>query len=64
VENREGNALPKFHQRETLSHCFRLMNEEGIACKYFSADEASYQKEIIQELEANRMEFYIRTGES
>jgi len=44
VEYREGNALPKFRQQETLSHCFRLLNEEGVACRYFSGDEASYQK--------------------
>lgn len=64
VENREGNAHPKFRQQETLSHCFRLLNEEGIACRYFRGDEASYQKSVIQEVEANGMLFYIRAGKS
>jgi hypothetical protein len=63
-ENRGGNTNAKYRQKESLSNCFKNLTENNINISKFRADSASYQKEVIDLVEANSTNFYIRNVSS
>lgn len=60
VEGRNGNSQAKFQQKETLQRTFSLLNDQKVRIKRFRADSASYQKEVIELLQEQKSDFYIR----
>lgn len=60
IENRNGNTPARYQQKETLERLFANLDRHGIKIKYFRGDSASYQKEMIDFLEINVDNFYIR----
>jgi hypothetical protein len=57
-EFREGNVPPAFGQREFYIECKKRM-PEGKRIGYYRADSASYQAELINELEADVVKWAI-----
>lgn len=64
IENRDGNANPSFQQNTALEKCIRLLSEEGLPFKYFRADAASYQVDVMKLVEEAGAFFYIRADQS
>lgn len=64
IENRDGNANPSFQQSTALEKCITLLSEEGLPFKYFRADAASYQVEVMKLVEEASAFFYIRADQS
>jgi hypothetical protein len=59
-ENRNGNTPAKYLQNEVLEDCFNNLKNNNIRVKSFRGDSASYQKEVLEVLEKNVSNFYIR----
>lgn len=59
-QNHNGNTPPKHHQKQTLERCFINLKDNNISIKHFRADSASYQKEVIELVEKNSTNFYVR----
>ena len=57
-EFREGNVAPAFGQKEFYIECKKRM-PKGKRIKYYRADSASYQAELINELEADGVKYTI-----
>lgn len=64
VENRDGNANVKFEQAGTLSRAYELLKSEGITVNRSRMDAGSYAKEIIDVVDQNSKQFYIRANKS
>lgn len=62
IENRDGNAPPMLNQAETLRKSLDYLTKENIPFKYFRADAASYQKDVIRLIERSGAYFYIRAN--
>lgn len=60
LENRNGNTPARYEQVEILKRCFANLKEETIKIKTFRADSASYQKDVVELVEQNTEQFYIR----
>jgi Transposase DDE domain group 1 len=63
-ECRNGNTPAKYGQKEALTTCFKNLKANGIQIGSFRGDSASYQKEIIELMEENVDDFYIRSVSS
>jgi len=63
-ENKNGNSPAKFRQKECFTNCFKGLKNNSINVSYVRADSASYQKEVIDEIEENQAIFYIRNVSS
>jgi hypothetical protein len=59
-ENRNGNTPAKFRQKEAFENCFKNLNNNEIKINKVRADSASYQKEVIDLVESEGVNFYIR----
>ncbi len=55
-EFREGNVPPAYEQKEFYIECVKRM-PEGKKIKYYRADSASYQAELINQLEEDKVIF-------
>ena len=63
IENRDGNANVKFHQKDTLEHIInRLETDSRCTIRNFRADCGSYSKEIIGYVKDHCEHFYIRAN--
>lgn len=60
IEGRNGNSQAKYLQADTLSRAFSNLTDNDIRIGRFRADSASYQKDVIEVVEANSNSFYIR----
>lgn len=60
IENHNGNTPARYGQQETLQRCFANLKKQNVRIKNFRGDAASYQKGVIEEVEANTQYFYIR----
>jgi Transposase DDE domain group 1 len=60
IENHNGNTPAKYQQKQTLERCFKNLKNNNINIEHFRADSASYQKEVIELVEKNSTNFYIR----
>lgn len=60
IENRNGNSDAKSFQHETLERMFGLLAEQGVdMVDGFRADSASYQYDVIREVQKHCRNFYI-----
>jgi len=64
IENRDGNANVKFKQATTLKNAYGLLKSQGIKINRSRMDAGSYSKEIIDTVEQNSEQFYIRANKS
>ena len=64
IENRDGNTHVKFHQADTLTRMFQLLNDEQIPVRQFRADCGSYCKDVVELVDDNSEVFYIRAMQS
>ena len=62
VENRNGNSDAKTLQFQTLTRMFELLDEENIKVTNFRADGASYQLDVIDLIQDNVENFYLRAN--
>jgi hypothetical protein len=60
LENRNGNSNVKFKQEETLQRVYDLLSSDGIKIKRSRMDCGSFTKEVINVVEKNSEQFYIR----
>lgn len=60
IENHNGNTPARFEQKETLVRCFDNLDNDNIKIEHFRGDSASYQIDVIAELEKRVKFFYIR----
>jgi hypothetical protein len=60
IENHNGNTPATYKQGETIQRCFDNLKKEGVKVTSFRGDAASYQKEVIDIVEANTESFYVR----
>lgn len=60
IEGRNGNSQAKYQQLETLGRAFETLEENKVNFARFRADSASYQKEVVELVEARTSCFYIR----
>lgn len=59
-ECRNGNTPAKYGQKEALTTCFKNLRDNGIQIGAFRGDSASYQKEVIELMDGNVDNFFIR----
>lgn len=64
IEGRNGNSQAKYAQQQTLSRVFRHLKDNQITIRRFRADSASYQKDVVEVVEAGCDRFYIRAKRS
>lgn len=64
IEGRGGNSPAKYGQEETLKRAFSHLRDNQITIGRFRADAASYQKNVIEVVEAGCNRFYIRANRS
>jgi len=63
IENRDGNANVKFHQKDTLERIITRMEKEcGCLIRNFRADCGSFSQEIIEYVKDKCEHFYIRAS--
>jgi hypothetical protein len=62
IEGRNGNSQAKYLQEETLDRLFTILCDQGINIDRFRADSASYQKLVVELVEAFCKLFYIRAN--
>lgn len=60
IEGRNGNSPASFKMKETLRRCLELLDSRDIPVKYFRSDSAAYQFDIIQLMDAHKIDFFIR----
>lgn len=60
IEGRNGNSQAKYQQAETLGRAFGELEENKVQIARFRADSASYQKDVVELVEARATHFYIR----
>jgi len=60
IENHNGNTPARFEQKETLERCFSNLQKQNITIEHFRGDSASYQADVIEEVEKHVKNFYIR----
>ena len=64
IEGRGGNSPAKYAQDQTLKRVFETLDAHHICIGRFRADSASYQKEVVEEVESHCNSFYIRAVRS
>lgn len=64
IEGRGGNSQATFAQAKTLQRLFACLEANSVSIDRFRADSASYQKEVVELVEANTKRFYIRARRS
>lgn len=63
VENRDGNANVRFHQKDTLENIIKGVEDEcGAIIRHFHADCGSFSEEIISYIKDHCEHFYIRAS--
>lgn len=60
IEGRGGNSNAVFKMKETLERSLNLLKEKQIPVKYFRSDSAAYQKYVVELMNKNNIEFFIR----
>jgi hypothetical protein len=60
IENHNGNTPAKYKQLETLERCFKNLKNKDLNIEHFRGDSASYQQNVIEFLNDNVTNFYIR----
>ena len=60
MENHNGNTPARYGQHDTLKRCFDNLKKKDIKVTAFRGDSASYQKKVVEVVEANTDTFYIR----
>jgi len=64
IQNRSGNTSPNFGHVEFVESLLPDLDKQGIAVKYFRADAASFQWELMELLDRRNIFFYIRAKNS
>lgn len=62
IENRNGNSDAKTLQFQTLTRMFELLKDQNIELINFRADGASYQLDVIDLIQKNVQNFYLRAN--
>ena len=62
IENRDGNANVRFHQKDTLERIFKRLESKGISIKRARMDCGSCSEEIVDMVKAHSKLFYIRAN--
>jgi len=62
IENRDGNANVKTAQAETLTHGYKLLNDNKIYINRSRMDAGSYSKDIVEVVAKYSQLFYIRAN--
>lgn len=62
IENSDGNANVRFHQKDTLERFFMRLEAEDIHIGRFRADCGSCSEEIVKMVESHCEHFYIRAS--
>lgn len=60
IENRDGNAMVKFHQEDTLMRILLNIIEQGIRIRYARVDCGSYSKEVVRLLMEHSERIFVR----
>lgn len=60
IEGRSGNSPAAYRISESLDICLRLLKSKKIPFKYFRSDSAACQHEVVELMDANKIEFFIR----
>jgi hypothetical protein len=61
-ENRDGNMNVKTDQDELLKRCFAMLDGAGFKVKRARMDAGSYTQKVVEVVEANSEQFYIRAN--
>ncbi len=64
IEGRGGNTPAGYKMDETLAACFESLKNNGIHIEHFRSDSAAYQQSVVEVVEENRTDFYIRIDDS
>jgi hypothetical protein len=64
IEGRGGNTPAAYKMDETLKQCFKGLTDNGICIENFRSDSAAYQQSVVEEVEKNCTNFYIRIDDS
>ncbi len=62
IENRDGNANVRFHQKDTLERIFKRLEDSGIVISRARMDCGSCSEEIVDTVKAHCRHFYIRAN--
>lgn len=62
IENRDGNANVRFHQRDTLERVFTRLGNNGIRINRVRMDCGSCSEDIVDMVKAHCNHFYIRAN--
>jgi hypothetical protein len=64
IEGRGGNTPAGYKMDETLAACFESLKNNGIHIEHFRSDSAAYQQLVVEVVEKNCTDFYIRIDDS
>src|SRR5699024_3759950 len=64
IEGTNGNSPAKYAQQATLQRAFGHLSDHQITIGRFRADSASYQQKVVEVVEDNTGQFYIRVKRS
>src|ERR1035438_3303598 len=64
IEGRGGNTPAGYKMDETLATCFESLQNNGIHIEHFRSDSAAYQQSVVEVVEKNCADFYIRIDDS
>lgn len=64
IEGRGGNTPSAYKMDEILTTCFELLKNNGVHIKHFRSDSAAYQQSVVEVVEKNCTDFYIRIDDS
>lgn len=60
IEGRNGNSNAAFRIKESIAKALQLCKDNNITINRFRSDAAGYNKNVIQLLDENNIEFFIR----
>ena len=64
IQNRSGNTSPAFGHIEFVKGTLSMLDDNDIKIKNFRADAASYNYDLMKELDNRKIRFYIRAAQS
>lgn len=64
IEGRGGNTPAGYKMDETLTACFHSLKNNNIHIEHFRSDSAAYQQSVVEVVEKNCTDFYIRIDDS
>lgn len=64
IEGRSGNTNPAANMEQSLQNTLDLLSKKNIRIKRFRSDAAAYQASVIELMDKNGIEFFIRARNS